>query len=163
MCLNPFYLLKKLKQHIYPTIEQHTMTTFNKDKLRFMGDEETDYEYIIINHTDTRWEFHIIDEFDLAVEWYNNKSKGITRGLYRNIYKISYKDKKTFKEQWYAGGREGLDEKYLIKDYGTENCFICGTELKRDKDGMLLCVGACFGNNSQHYCYKCFDEKSIKL
>lgn len=103
-----------MKQHIYHNREQHTMTTFNKDELRFMGEEDSSYEYIVINHTDTEMEFHIIDDFNLAVEWYNKKSKCSSKGLYRNIYKISYENKRIFMKQCYA--RIHLDEKYLIKN-----------------------------------------------
>jgi hypothetical protein len=62
------------------------MTTFNKDKLRFLGmEEEENYMYVVINHTEIDMEYIFIDDFDEAVECYNTQN-----GTYKKLYKIGY-------------------------------------------------------------------------
>ena len=90
------------------------MTSFNKDKLLFLGmEEEENYMYVVINHTDIDMEYCFIDEFDDAVEHYNKKDKCSTKGKYLKIYKIGYNHFKNFKKQWYENA---LDEKYKMNN-----------------------------------------------
>jgi len=63
------------------------MKTFNEDKLRFLGDIEDNYEYVVVNITDEEKEYKFIDNFNDAVDYYNK----VDKGQYLNLYKVGYK------------------------------------------------------------------------
>lgn len=85
------------------------MTTFNEDKLRFMGDEEDEYLYVVVNHTNKDKEYNFIDTFDEAVKYYNT----IHKGQYLKLYKIGYK--------WYDAIMKNKQNKNSV----FECCGIC--------------------------------------